>query len=284
MNDYVILRDGTKLSKLGMGTWFLGENSSTKDKEIDAVRTGIENGVTLIDTAEMYGSGKSEMLVGEAIKGFDRTELFLVSKVYPHNAGKAHIFTSCENSLKRLGTDYLDMYLLHWRGSIPLSETVFCMEKLVSEGKIKRWGVSNLDLSDMKELFSIKDGNNCAVDQVLYHVGSKGIEYDLYPWLREHNTAVMAYCPMAQAGSLQYELTENRVLKKIADSRNISVVNLMLVYVLSKPDMIAIPRTGNKKHALENAKMRDIVLTEDEINMIDAEFPPPKRKIPLDVV
>lgn len=284
MDTEVIVRNGTKIPKLGMGSWFLGENKAKEAAEIEAIQAGIENGVTLIDTAEMYGEGKAETLIGKAIQGYDRSKLFIVSKVYPHNAGKAHIFTSCENSLLRLGTDCLDLYLLHWRGAIPFEETVACMEKLIADGKIKRWGVSNLDTDDMKELNEVSGGQSCAVDQVLYHVGSRGIEYDLYPWLLKHDTAVMAYCPMAQAGTLQYEILQNPVLKQIAAARNISVLNLMLVFVLSKPQVVAIPRTGNKQHAIENAKMRDIVLTSEELSLIDKAFPKPRRKMPLDVV
>lgn len=195
MDRFVRLKDGALMPKLGQGTWFLGEDKSKEQDEIKSIKIGIENNMTLIDTAEMYGEGLAEELVGKAIKGYDREKLFLVSKVYPHNAGRRNIFRSCENTLKRMGVEYLDLYLLHWRGAVPLSETVECMEELVKKGKIKRWGVSNFDIDDMKELMTVKDGDKCVVNQVLYHLGSRGIEYSLYPWMKEHNIPVMAYLP-----------------------------------------------------------------------------------------
>jgi diketogulonate reductase-like aldo/keto reductase len=181
----VTLPDGTIMPKLGQGTWYMGEKRTLWKQEIEALRQGIDLGMTLLDTAEMYGEGLSEELVGEAIHGYARTNLFLVSKVYPHNAGRKKIFDSCNASLKRLGVDYLDGYLLHWRGNIPLSETVECMNELVTQGKVRNWGVSNFDTKDMKELLSINGGNKCAFNQVLYHLNSRGTEYDLQPWLRE---------------------------------------------------------------------------------------------------
>ena len=184
MDRFVRLKDGALMPKLGQGTWFLGEDKSKEQDEIKSIKIGIENNMTLIDTAEMYGEGLAEELVGKAIKGYDREKLFLVSKVYPHNAGRRNIFRSCENTLKRMGVEYLDLYLLHWRGAVPLSETVECMEELVKKGKIKRWGVSNFDIDDMKELMTVKDGDKCVVNQVLYHLGSRGIEYSLYPWMK----------------------------------------------------------------------------------------------------
>ncbi len=190
----VILKDGTPVPAVGQGTWFMGEKPSRRKDEIAALRWGIENGMNLIDTAEMYGDGASEELVGEAIAPYEREKLFLVSKVYPWNAGRAHIFRSCEDSLKRLGTSYLDMYLLHWRGSVPLHETVECMEELVSNGLIRRWGVSNLDYDDMEELYDIHNGDHCQTDQVLYHLGSRGTERKLQPWLKQHDIPLMAYC------------------------------------------------------------------------------------------
>ena len=191
------------MPRLGMGTWMLGEHLSIYQQEKKALQAGIDAGFTLIDTAEMYGNGLSEKLIGNTIQGYSREKLFLVSKVYPHNAGRPQIYDSIDQTLHNLKTDYLDMYLLHWRGSIPLEETVDAMEELVKKGKIRSWGVSNLDTSDMKELFSVPNGDHCQVDQVLYHLGSRGIEYDLMPWLEEHQTPIMAYCPLAQAGSLQ---------------------------------------------------------------------------------
>jgi len=198
--------------------------------------------------------------------------------------GRRNIFNACENSLKRLDVDYLDLYLLHWRGSIPLRETVECMEELVAQGKIRSWGVSNFDSSDMKELWSVPNGSNCVINQVLYHLGSRGIEYDLVPWMKEHNVPVMAYSPLAQAGSLRRGLLENKVVREIAQNRGISPVQLLLAFVLSHDNMIAIPKSGNPKHTRENAEVMNIILTEEELKMLDKAFPAPNYKTPLDII
>ncbi|MBW7455566.1 aldo/keto reductase, partial [Paenibacillus sepulcri] len=195
--DGVRLKDGTVLPKLGQGTWHMGDQPSRRKEEIRSLRLGVELGMKMIDTAEMYGDGRSESLIGEAIQGI-REQVFLVSKVYPHHAGLKHIARSCDNSLKRLGTDSLDFYLLHWRGNVPLGETIEGMERLKEAGKIRRWGVSNLDTRDMKELLSLENGTECAVNQVLYHLGSRGIEFDLLPHAQNNGIPVMAYCPLAQ--------------------------------------------------------------------------------------
>lgn len=188
------LPDGTTIPCLGQGTWYMGEKPKRKAEEIKALQLGIELGMKLIDTAEMYGNGDSERLVGEAIKG-RRDDVFLVSKVYPHNSGMDKIKIACENSLKRLGTDHLDLYLLHWRGRVPLEETIEGMERLRKEGKILRWGVSNFDTDDMEELWNTPNGSNCSTNQVLYHLGSRGIDFDLLPWQRVHHMPIMAYSP-----------------------------------------------------------------------------------------
>ena len=280
----VMLPDGTAVPSLGQGTWFLGEQKSRRKEELNSLRTGISAGMTLLDTAEMYGDGKAEELLGEAIHGIDRSSLFLVSKVYPHNAGRKNIFKSCIRTLDRLNTDYLDLYLLHWRGSIPLSETVECMEQLKKEGKIRHWGVSNFDTADMKELWSVPGGSNCQINQVLYHVASRGIEYDLIPWLEEHKVPVMAYCPLAQAGDLKRGLYENPVLIRIANAHQCTVSNILLAFVIRNNNVVAIPRTGNRDHALDNAKAWEIELTGDELMEINQVFPEPVRKTCLDIV
>lgn len=272
------------MPRLGMGAWQLGDSKSAWNQELEALRAGIDAGLTLIDTAEMYGSGRSESLIGEAIKGYDREKLFLVSKVYPHNAGKGNIESSVENSLKRLGTDYLDLYLLHWRGSIPLSHTVQCMEELVRQGLIRSWGVSNFDTDDMTELLKVPDGSNCAVNQVLYHLGSRGIEYDLLPWHKENHIPIMAYCPIAQAGALRTSLVRNAVLNKIAEKHGISIVQLLLLFVLRQDNISAIPRSSKKEHVLENSKVVGLELDDEDLALIDSEFPPPDRKMYLDIV
>lgn len=282
--QYITLKDGTPMPKLGMGTWCLGDYRSERDKEIDALRAGLDAGIKMIDTAEMYGEGKSEKLVGEALRGYRRENLFLVSKVYPHNAGRARIYRSLEGSLKRLGTDYLDLYLLHWRGSVPLGETVECMEELVRSGKIRHWGVSNFDTSDMEELFQEESGVNCAVNQVLYHLGSRGIEYDLMPWLGERGIPVMAYCPLAQAGALRKEIMENQVLRETASRYGITVMQLLLAFVMQQEGVAAIPRSGSREHVLENVEAGNVVLEPQDLQRISAQYPPPDRKQPLDIV
>lgn len=280
----VVLPDGAKVPAVGQGTWFLGESWSRFEAEKEALTAGIAAGMTLIDTAEMYGEGAAEELVGRTIAGMEREKLFLVSKVYPHNAGRVHIAKSCMASLKRMGTDYLDLYLLHWRGGVPLEETVACMEQLKKEGKIRRWGVSNFDVDDMEELWSVPGGTNCAVNQVLYHVASRGIEYDLLPWLRQHHVPVMAYCPLAQAGSLRRGLYGNPVLTRIARNHQATVSQVLLAFVIRGGDIIAIPRAGRREHAVENAAAAGLELTAEELAMIDGEFPAPDRKVYLDIV
>lgn len=221
------LRDGTQVPRLGQGTWHLGEKPSDRKAELKALRTGIEHGLTLIDTAEMYGEGCSEQLVGEAISSYDRNKIFLVSKVYPWNAGEDRIFKACRDSLRRMKTDYIDMYLLHWRGSVPLEETAACMEELVHRGWIRRWGISNMDMEDLEELWEAPTGHCCQTNQVLYHLASRGVETVLLPWMRKHDMALMAHCPLAQGGSLRSSLLRNPILKQLAYEKDCTVFQLM---------------------------------------------------------
>lgn len=272
------------ISRLGQGTWFMGENASIEKSEIDTLRRGIELGINLIDTAEMYGSGKSEQLIAKAIADVDREDLLLVSKVYPHNASKQKLETSLDQSLKRLKTDYLDLYLLHWRGSVPLVETVACMEEQVKKGKIKNWGVSNFDTSDMRELLSVEHGENCAVNQVLYHLASRGTEYDLQPFLREHNIPMMAYCPLAQAGDLGYQLFTDSVVCELAKKYNVSSANILLNFVLHDSNIIAIPKASKVAHVEDNAKVLDFKLSSEDMDLLNGRFPKPTRKQYLDLV
>ena len=283
MNHTVTLRDGAVVPALGQGTWCLGEHRDLLEREEQALRAGIDAGMTLLDTAEMYGDGLSEELIGRTIRDIPREQLFLVSKVYPHNAGRRNIFTSCENSLRRMGVDYIDLYLLHWRGSIPLAETVLCMEQLKKEGKILRWGVSNFDTDDMNELWRIPGGDQCAVNQVLYHIASRGIEYDLLPWMREHDVTLMAYCPLAQAGGLRRGLYHNRLLLEIAEEHNAAISQILLAFAIRDGHTIAIPRTGKSAHTIENAGADAIDLTEDELREIGRIFPAPTHKTELDM-
>lgn len=229
------------IPRLGQGTWRIGESPATRQTELEALRTGIRCGMTLLDTAEMYGSGRCESLIGEAIRGFPRDTLYIVSKVYPYNAGGRWLAESCDASLARLGIDTLDLYLLHWRGAVPLAETVEGMEALVKAGKIRRWGVSNFDTEDMKSLFQVPNGSRCAVNQVLYHLGSRGIEYDLLPWLAAHNVTPMAYCPLAQAGTLRRGLVDHPAVRAIAEKHGITPMQVLLGFTLLRPEMVSIP-------------------------------------------
>lgn len=282
--DTVKLPDGTPMPRFGMGTWFLGENAATHDEELAALRAGLDAGVTLIDTAEMYGSGAAERLVGEAIRGYDRESLFLVSKVYPHNAGVPEIFESVEASLERLGTDYLDMYLLHWRGAVPLAETVECMEQLVGDGLIRHWGVSNFDVDDLEELFAVPDGERCAVNQDLYHLGSRGVEYAVLPWMRSVGMPLMAYCPLAQAGDLRRGLTNDPAVVEVARRHDATPLQILLAFVLRDPMAIAIPRSGKPEHVLENVHACEIELSDDDLALLSRSFPAPGYPTPLDIV
>ncbi|WP_418723075.1 aldo/keto reductase [Enorma sp.] len=282
--DTVELPDGTPMPRFGMGTWFLGESAAKHDDELAALRTGLDAGVTLIDTAEMYGSGAAERLAGEAIRGYDRESLFLVSKVYPHNAGDPEIFESVEASLERLGTDYLDLYLLHWRGSIPLAETVECMEQLVGDGLIRHWGVSNFDVDDLEELFAVPDGERCAVNQDLYHLGSRGVEYAVLPWMRSVGMPLMAYCPLAQAGDLRRGLTNDPAVVEVARRHDATPLQILLAFVLRDPMAIAIPRSGKPEHVLENVHACEIELSDDDLALLSRSFPAPGYPTPLDIV
>ncbi|TWT25943.1 aldo/keto reductase [Planomicrobium sp. CPCC 101110] len=279
----VTLPDGTRLPAIGQGTWNIGDDPSRKNQEIAALRRGLELGMTVIDTAEMYGEGKSEQLVGEAIQG-KREQVFLVSKAYPQNAGLERIKKACENSLKRLGTDSLDLYLLHWRGRVPLAETVEGMEQLKAEGKIKRWGVSNFDTADMEELWSVPNGSNCATNQVLYHLGSRGIEYDLKDWHKAHSVPIMAYSPLAQGGSLRRELLTNAALKKIADKHHAAPLQIALAWTLRSGNVLAIPKAGQAAHVEANAQAAAIELAPEDLKQLDQAFPGPGHKTPLDII
>ena len=286
MTNFYKLKSSNTIPKFGIGTWRMGEEDKKREKEIENLILALKKGVKLIDTAEMYGNGEAEKLVGEALKRFKykREELYIISKVYPHNAGKEKLFNSLESSLKRLGLDYLDMYLLHWRGRIPLSETVECMEKAKKEGLIRDWGVSNFDIDDMKELESVKYGDKCALNQVLYYLGSRGIDFDLAPYMKEKNIALMAYCPLGKAGELGKNILKNNTILKIAKKHNASAAQIALAFIMQVADYIPIPKSSHKKHTLENIKSQDIILKEEDIELLNKEFPKPDSKVPLDIV
>lgn len=283
MKKNIILPDGTFVDNLGIGTWYMGDNPNKKSEEIESIRYALDNGVKLIDTAEMYGSGNSEKLVGEAIKGYNRQSLFIVSKVLPSNAGRNRIFQACENSLERLGTDYLDLYLLHWRGMYSFEETFECMEELKKMGKIRRWGVSNMDIDDMIEINSTPYGKNCQVNQVLYHLGSRGIEYSLKPFTDSNNIPTMAYCPLAQGGRLKDRLLKSNSVKKIAEKYNITPIQVLLTFVLSQENIIAIPKASKLEHMKQNINCLGINLDIEDLTLLNKEFPQPTRKLPLDI-
>ena len=277
------LKNGLEIPEFGMGAWKLGDNPENEKDEIDSIKSGLDMGIKLIDTAEMYGDGASERLIGKAIKGYNRKDLYIVSKVCPFNAGKNQIFKSLENSLARLETNYLDLYLIHWKGNVPLAETVECMEKLVQMGKIKSWGVSNFDVDDMKELLRIPNGENCVVNQLMYHLGSRGIEYELKPLLDKHNIKIMAYCPLAHGGETRKRLIENEIVKKIARKYNATELQILIAFLLNK-DVIVIPGSKNIKHIEENYKARNINISSTDMEILQNEFPAPNHKVELDML
>ncbi len=261
----------------------MGENPAQRAGEVAALQAGLECGLQLIDTAEMYAEGGAEEVVGQALLG-RRDKALLVSKVYPWNAGEVDAIEACERSLRRLQTDYLDLYLLHWRGNIPLEETLRAMERLQQQGKIRHWGVSNFDTDDMAELWDEPGGNQCATNQVLYHLASRGIEFDLLPVCQQRGVPVMAYCPLAQAGRLRDALFTDVVLNQIAQQKGISVAQLLLAWVIRQPGVIAIPKASSVVHVQENAAALEVELTDEELQLIDRAWPAPQHKLPLDIV
>ena len=250
----------------------MGERASNRGAEASALRLGIDLGLTLIDTAEMYADGGAEEVVGEAIHG-RRDEVFLVSKAYPQNASKARMKRACEASLKRLGVDRLDLYLLHWRGSVPFGETIAAFEELIREGKIARWGVSNLDPDDMAELYASPGGRGCAVNQVLYNPQYRGIEFDLLPWAARERLPIMAYSPVGQGGSL----LKNRAMISVAARHDASPAQIALAWALRHPHVIAIPKAASEDHVRQNAAAVSIELTSADLAEIDTAFPPPRQ-------
>ena len=270
----ISLADGTTVAALGQGTWHMGERGASRKAEVAALRLGLDLGLTLIDTAEMYGEGGAEEVVGEAIAG-RREEVFLVSKVYPHNASRRGLPQACERSLKRLGVGRIDLYLLHWRGSVPLEDTVEAMERMRAAGKIARWGVSNLDVEDLEELGpALAD---CATDQVLLNLEHRGVEHDLLPFCRARGMPVMAYSPLGQGGAL----LRHAALAKLAQARGCTPAQIALAWTLAMPGVISIPKATSLEHLRANAAAREITLTKEEHAALDAAFPPPKRKRPL---
>lgn len=260
-----------EMPRLGQGTWHMGEDRSRRRAEVAALRLGIDLGMTLIDTAEMYADGGSEEVVGEAIAG-RRDEVFLVSKVYPHNAGHAGVAAACARSLRRLNVTCLDLYLLHWPGSTPIQETVEAFERLKEAGKVRAWGVSNFDVDEMQEL-----PPGCATNQVLYNLGERGIEFDLLPWSRRQGMAVMAYSPVGQGG----KLLSHPALRTVADRLGKTPAQVALAWTIRQPGIVTIPKAADPAHVRQNAEVVDIVLGPEDLAVLDAAFPSPTRKRPL---
>lgn len=269
---------------VGMGTWHMGDDPAKEKAEIDALQAGIKAGAAVIDTAEMYGEGNAETLVGKAIQPFTRGDLYLISKVYPWNASADELPKALDRSLARLGTDYLDLYLLHWRGDVPLAETVDALESAKASGKIRAWGVSNFDVADMEELLRLENGDQCAANQVLYNLGARGIEYDLLPWQAEAEIPVIAYSPIAQGDRLGHHFKNDEVLKELAEAKGCTIFQLLLAWTLRQPHVLAIPQTSDSLHMLQNIEACKIVFSKSELAAIDARFPAPTKKQPLAMI
>lgn len=274
----VSFADGETVPALGLGTWHMGERSGDRASEVKALQLGLDLGMGLIDTAEMYAEGSAEDVVGEAIAG-RRDKVFVVSKVYPHNASRTGAIAACERSLKRLKTDRLDLYLLHWRGSVPLPETVEAFEALKSDGKIRRWGVSNFDASDMKRLAVVPGGKSCASNQVLYHLQERGIEWDLLKDARAARIPVMAYSPLGQG-----EFLDSPALRRIAEKHGVKAAAVALAWAMRDGNTLAIPKSSDQNHTRFNAAAADLRLDAADLAVLDQAFPPPDGASPLAVL
>ncbi|MBH9990018.1 MULTISPECIES: aldo/keto reductase [unclassified Lactobacillus] len=269
------------LPALGIGTWEIGDDPKLRDEEIAAIRAGLDAGLSVIDTAEMYGNGRSEELVGEAIKPYQRAKIFLISKVLPQNASRSKMRQSLQNSLQRLQTDYLDLYLYHWRGMVPLSETVSELQALQNEGLIRSWGVSNFDIDDMEELWQLPEGQNCVVNEDLYNLETRGIEYSLLPWQREHHVPLIAYSPLGRGPKMGSTMMKNEAVLQVAEKHEASAYQILLAWVMQQPDVLAIPKSSSSKHLLSNLKALDIELTPEDLQILEKAYPKPEHKEPL---
>jgi diketogulonate reductase-like aldo/keto reductase len=273
----ITLPGGETVPALGQGTWYMGESGRKRAEEVRALQLGIELGMTLIDTAEMYADGGAEEVTGEAIKG-RRDGIFLVSKVLPSHGSRTATIAACEQSLKRLATDRVDLYLLHWRGNYALEDTLTGFEALLKAGKIRHWGVSNFDVDDMEELLAA-GGKAVAANQVLYNLSRRGIEHDLLPWSTKHEVPVMAYSPIEQG-----RLLGDKALRQVAEAHGATPAQIALAFVLSRPGVIAIPKSSNLAHVRENAGAAAITLSDADLRTLDAAFPPPRRKTALEIL
>jgi len=274
----VTLPSGAKVPALGLGTWNMGDNRGARAEEIAALRLGLDLGLTLIDTAEMYGDGRSERLIAEAIAG-RRDEAFLVSKVLPNNASRRATASACEKSLKNLSTDRIDLYLLHWHGGVPFSETIEALQALQHAGKIVHYGVSNLDLAEIREWWKCAGGEGCATNQLLYNLSRRGIEWDLLPWLNERRVPVMAYSPLEQA-----RLMHNAKFVEFAKREGMTSAQMALAWLLRRDDVIVIPKSSRREHVKENASARGITLTAAQLTELDRLFPPPQSARALEML
>lgn len=274
----VRLPSGELVPALGQGSWYMGEDRAARKDEVAALQLGLDLGLTLIDTAEMYAEGGAEEVVGEALAR-RRDEAFLVSKVYPHNASRLGVVAACERSLRRLKTDRIDLYLLHWRGQHPLAETVAGFEALQRAGKIRHWGVSNLDLDDMQELAAVPGGGACAANQLLYNLSRRGIEWDLLPWLRERGVPVMAYSPIEQG-----RLLRHKGLQDFARRHGMTPAQAALAWLLAQPGVIAIPKSASLARVRENAAAGALALDPAQRAELDRLFPPPAQAVPLEML
>lgn len=275
---------GGSIPVLGQGTWGMGEDSSKRQAEIDALRLGLNLGMNLIDTAEMYGEGGAEEVVAEAIEERPRAEIFIVSKVYPHNATRRGAVEACARSLKRLKTGYIDLYLLHWRGDVALDETFEAFQFLKDSGDIRDYGVSNFDIDDMEEAYALPSGDEVVTNQVLYNLAHRGIEWDLLPWCRTQSVPIMAYSPIGSNSSEQKKMLNNPVLKSIAAQQNATPAQIALAWLLREPDMVVIPKASQPEHIRQNRAALEIELSDEELKKLDKAFPPPDQKIPLEMI
>ena len=269
---------------LGQGTWRMGEERSRRQAEIAALRLGLDQGMTLIDTAEMYGEGGAEEVVGEAIKDRSRSEVFIVSKVYPHNASRRGAIEACERSVRRLKVEYIDLYLLHWRGDVPLQETLEAFQSLKDAGTIRDYGVSNFDVDDMEEAYELPGGAEIGTNQVLYNLAHRGIEWELLPWCRERRIPIMAYSPLGSDAAELKRMLGHANIKKVAERHNVTPAQIALAWVLRHPDVIVIPKASKPEHIRQNRAAHDIELTDQDLKELDHAFPPPNRKIPLEML
>jgi diketogulonate reductase-like aldo/keto reductase len=279
----VTLAHGAEWPALGLGTWRLGESAARRDTEVAALRLAFEIGYRLIDTAEMYGDGGAERVVGQALEealraGLARTDFVVVSKALPHHATPDGLRAACEASLARLGLDCIDLYLLHWRGGIPLAQTVAGFERLQERGLVRHWGVSNLDLADMRELLAVPGGSGCSANQVYYSLSERGVEFDLLPWMRVRQMPLMAYSPIDQGA-----LADHPSLRAVAERHRATPAQVALAWMLAQPGVIAIPKAVHAVHLRHNWQAASIVLTAADRAQLDRVFPPPSGKRPLAV-